>query len=163
MNRRAKLSALLVACAALVLLPAVAAAACPKTSLPAIEDEVMCPICGVPLANAGGPQAEHEREFIRNHVDKCESKQQIKAALVAEYGNEVLAMPGHSGFGLAAYLVPVGGLALAALALAAGAVRWRRARDAAPGRLGADAAAADGPGDAPARTALDIDIQKYDL
>ncbi|MBK5231133.1 MAG: hypothetical protein JJE27_08190, partial [Thermoleophilia bacterium] len=52
-----RLAALLAVCALLVPAAPAWAAACPKTSLPAIEDEVMCPICGVPLANAGGPQA----------------------------------------------------------------------------------------------------------
>ncbi|MFY9468724.1 MAG: cytochrome c-type biogenesis protein CcmH, partial [Solirubrobacterales bacterium] len=104
------------------------ASACPVTSLPAIENEVMCPICGVPLVNAGGPQAENEREFIRDLVDKCATKQQIKTALISEYGEEILAMPSGNGFGLAAYLVPIFGILLAAAGAGAGAVRWRRTR-----------------------------------
>lgn len=165
MIRVARLAAMLAVFALLV--PAAPAwAACPKTSLPAIEDEVMCPICGVPLANAGGPQAEHEREYIRDHVDACQSKRQIKDALVAEYGEEVLAMPGSSGFDLAAYLVPAGGLLLAALALAAGALRWRRGRDdddAAGLGAGAESAGHAGPGEPPAGADLDKDLQRYDL
>ena len=67
---------------ALLLAAPVAQAACPQTSLPEIQDEVMCMICGVPLENANGPSAEDQRTFIRERVEKCESKEQIKAALV---------------------------------------------------------------------------------
>lgn len=115
----------------------------------------MCPICGVPLVNAGGPQAENEREFIRDRVDECKTKENVKAALVAEYGDDVLALPGTSGFDLAAWIVPAAGIVLAGLALAIGALRWRRtgeARDAVPGVAG-DANAPD----------LDADLRRYDL
>lgn len=160
------LAALLLTLAAL--LPATAAAACPKTSLPAIEGEVMCPICGVPLVNAGGQQAENEREFIRDRVERCESKEQIKAALVSEYGEEVLALPGNSGFDLAAYVVPIAGIGVAAIALAAGALRWRRARGAPDDQAqGAHATGhgttGEGSKDAEDNSALDADLRRYDL
>lgn len=154
------LAALLLATASI--LPAAATAACPRTSLPAIEDEVMCPICGVPLVNAGGQQADNERNFIRDRVEKCETKQQIKAALVAEYGEQVLALPGSSGFDLAAYVVPVAGIGLAGIALAAGALRWRRAQGTADARADvAEVAGGGDPGDDGA--ALDADLRRYDL
>ena len=155
------------AAALLALAPAAAAAAdCRVTSLPEIEDEVMCPICGVPLVNAGGQQAENERNYIRDLVDDCKTKEQIKAALVDEYGDEVLAVPSADGFGLAAYLVPIGGIALAAVAVAIGAVRWRprsrtqqtAARSALRQRRG------DGRIARPStRGRLDSDMQRYDL
>jgi len=61
------LAALLALCA-LLAVPALAAAAVPRASLPDIEDEVMCPTCGVPLINAFSPQAEKERRFIRREI-----------------------------------------------------------------------------------------------
>ena len=132
----AVLAAALVAAAAL---PAVAAA-CPKTSLPDVEDEVICPVCGTPLALAGdAPQAERQRAFIRERVDRCESKPQIKAALEAEFGSDVLGAPSDEGANLAAYLVPALALALAGGATVAAALRWRRARTA-RGALGGDGA-----------------------
>lgn len=151
------------------LAPATAAAAeeCRKTSLPEIESEVMCPICGVPLVNAGGQQAENERDFIRGLVDECQNEVQIKAALVDEYGDEVLAVPKTEGFGLAAYIVPVAGIALAGVALALGALRWRRGRDedheTAAHESTAHQSAAQSPAPADAAGELDSDIQKYDL
>lgn len=159
MTARPRLIAVLTA-ALLALAPATAIAAeCRVTSLPEIEDEVMCPICGVPLVNAGGQQAENEREFIRDLVDQCKTKQEIKAALIDEYGDEVLAMPDSDGFGLAAYLVPIGGIALAAVAVALGALRWRRGRGEAVDEPMADGGPPPG-GEAPD---LDSDLRRYDL
>src|SRR5919204_3556478 len=94
--------------AALLLLGAASAtAAQPRASLPDIEDEVMCPICGTLLELSESPQAQRERAFIRRRIARGETKQQIKDALVAEYGQQVLALPGDSGFDLSAYLVPL--------------------------------------------------------
>ncbi len=152
------LAALVLSLLALLLAAPLAwAESCPKTSLPAIQEEVMCLICGVPLVNAGGPQAEDQRDFIRARVDQCESKAQIKAALVDEYGPRVLAVPSKSGFDLAAYLVPIIVLGLALGAIIFGAIGWRRSRevDAAQQEL------SDRPAEADSR--LDDDIEKYDL
>lgn len=139
---------------AFLLAAPVAEAACPKTSLPEIQDEVMCLICGVPLENAGGPSAEDQRTFIREHVEQCETKDQIKAALVDEYGPRVLAVPAKSGFDLTAWVVPIVVLLAALAGIAIGAVQWRRSRGGDPlpeGAAGPDSAE------------LDADIQRYDL
>jgi cytochrome c-type biogenesis protein CcmH len=99
----------------LLLALAAPAAAEPRASLPDIEDEVMCPICGTLLQLSDSPQAERERDFIRARIDQGQSKEEIKDALVAEYGPEVLAEPEGSGFDLTAWLIPGIGIALAAL------------------------------------------------
>ncbi|HEV2062807.1 MAG TPA: cytochrome c-type biogenesis protein CcmH, partial [Solirubrobacteraceae bacterium] len=78
-----------IACA----VPPVALAAEPRTSLPDVEDEVMCVTCNVPLNIAESPQASRQRAFIRRLVDRGLSKDEIKTRLVAEYGEDVLALP----------------------------------------------------------------------
>jgi cytochrome c-type biogenesis protein CcmH len=109
-----------------------AALACPRTSLADLEDEVMCPVCRTPLALATeAPQARRQRAYILRLVDRCKSKDEIKAALVAQYGREVLATPGDEGFDLAAWAVPALAIALAAGGLGVAALRWRRRRAAA--------------------------------
>jgi cytochrome c-type biogenesis protein CcmH/NrfF len=124
MSRRP--AVLLVLVALLVPAPVAVAAGCPRTSLPDLENEVMCLVCGVPLALADAPQAERERAFIQREVGECHSKRQIEAALVAQYGPRVLALPPAGGFRLAAYLVPALAVVLAALALGIAALTLRR-------------------------------------
>jgi cytochrome c-type biogenesis protein CcmH/NrfF len=110
---------------ALVAVPATAAsAACrQRANLADVESQVMCLVCGVPLGLADSPQASRERDFINGLIDRCESTQQIKAALVAQYGPRVLALPKDSGFNVAAYLVPFLALLFGG-GIAATAVRW---------------------------------------
>ena len=124
MRRLAILATLVLAVGAVAASPAWAAE--PRASLTDIEDEVMCPICGTPLSLAAAPQAERERAFIRRLIERGQTKDEIKDALVREYGEEVLATPNSGGFDLAAWLVPAGGLLLAALALVLGVRQWRR-------------------------------------
>jgi cytochrome c-type biogenesis protein CcmH len=123
-RRLAILATLVLAVAAVAASPAWAAE--PRASLTDIEDEVMCPICGTPLSLAAAPQAERERAFIRRLIERGQTKDEIKDALVREYGEEVLATPDSGGFDLAAWLVPAGGLLVAALALVLGVRQWRR-------------------------------------
>ena len=137
-------------------LAAPALATAPKTSLPDIEDEVMCPICGTLLELSDSPQANREKVFIRQRIARGETKAQIEDALVAEYGDQVLAVPKGSGFDLTAYLVPIAGFLIAAVALAFAVTRWRRRTpNGAPG----GPAAPEGP-DA---ERLEADIARYDL
>jgi cytochrome c-type biogenesis protein CcmH len=102
-------------------------------SLPDIEDEVMCVECKTALNVSTSAVAEQERAFIRRQIAMGKDKQEVKDALVEQFGPGVLATPEEKGFDLAAYLVPVvlGLLALAALAVAARRFR-RRPEEAAP-------------------------------
>jgi cytochrome c-type biogenesis protein CcmH/NrfF len=133
-----------------------AGAAEPQTSLPDVEDEVMCVTCNVPLNIAESPQASRQRALIRRLVDQGLTKEQVKAELVAEYGEDVLALPEEEGVNIAAYVVPIA-LVLAMLAAAAVVLpRWRR-------RMPASAATA---GAAPVSDAelarLDEDLKRYE-
>ncbi len=146
--------------AALALLTATAstAAAAPQTSISDVEDEVMCPICGTLLELAESPQAQRERALVRRLIAEGKTKAEVKDALLAEYGREVLALPGGSGFDLSAYLVPAIGFAIGAAALAVGVSRWRRAG----GPPDDGAGAAGGPSGEDAER-LEADLARYDL
>jgi cytochrome c-type biogenesis protein CcmH len=124
--RRLTLLALLTATLCALASPAGGAAAQPRTTLPAIEQQVMCVVCRTPLAVANGPQADAERRQIRRLIAAGRSERQIKDALVAQYGERVLALPRDHGFNLAVYLVPVAVVVLALALLAATLPRWRR-------------------------------------
>ncbi len=151
------LAALLIAVAALA---GPAFAAPQRASLPDIEDEVMCPTCGVPLALAFSPQAERERQFIREQIDQGRTKEQIKDSLVAEFGAAVLALPDtdDSSFNWAAYLVPLAAFLAAAVTIAVALRRWR-----------ARTATATDAGPPPAELSpsesarLEQDLTRYDL
>jgi cytochrome c-type biogenesis protein CcmH len=126
----------------------------PQTNLADIEDEVMCPICGTTLELSDSPQAEREREFIRLRIEQGQSKDEIKDALVAEYGEDVLAVPDSDGFDLTAWVVPALGIGLAALGVALAIARLARRRD-------RDDA---GPAIEPEQDArIDRDMKSYDL
>jgi len=129
-----------------------------KTTLSDVEDEVMCPVCGTALNLAAAPQADREREFIRRQITAGKTKEEIKDALVAEYGTEVLAEPPKSGFGLTAWLVPIAAILAAAIAIALGLRRWRRAGGSGDGPGGPDATL-----DPSERERLDEDLARYDL
>jgi cytochrome c-type biogenesis protein CcmH len=115
-----------VAIAVLMLLP-IAALGAPRPTLPALEPQLMCVTCKIPLNVAESAEATQERELIRELIAKGKDEAQIKNEMVAEYGPSVIATPSTKGFDLAAYLIPI----LVVLALIAVAVtllpRWRRA------------------------------------
>jgi cytochrome c-type biogenesis protein CcmH len=154
--RRASTVAILLA-TALVAFASPALAATPQTSLADVEDEVMCPICGTLLELSESPQAERQKAFIAALIVEGRTKQEIKDALVAEYGEEVLALPEGSGFNLSAYLVPVIAFFIAVVALAIGVARWRKEDN--PSGSGS---APSGPSDEDAKR-LEADLAKYDL
>jgi cytochrome c-type biogenesis protein CcmH len=159
-SRRA-LRAIAISVAVALLAAAPASAAQPQTSLNEIAAEVMCPVCGTLLELAESPQAQREKAFVQRLVDEGKDKDEIKDALVAEYGDAVLALPKGSGFSLSAYVVPIVAFAIAAVALALGVLRWRRAG----GGGGEDGPGAPAPaGPSPEDQArLDADLERYDL
>lgn len=146
--------AALLAAAALALSAPAAAQAAPA-SLVDVEDEVMCTTCNVALNVAESPQADRQRAFIRGLVAQGLDKEQIKAALVDEYGPDVLALPESDGFGVTAYAIPIGLLAVLAGGLALLLPSWRRR---APHDI-ADATVAELSDDDARR--LDDDLRRY--
>lgn len=146
-----------IAVLAILAVVAPVAAAAPRASLIEIEKQVMCPVCGTLLQLAESPQAQREKAFIRRLVAAGKTEAQIKDALVAEYGNEVLALPKGSGFSLSAYVVPIVAFVVAAIALAIGVLRWRRS-----GKGGDTAVPTDAPKGEDAER-LDADLARYDL
>ena len=110
--------ALLTLLAALLL---AAPAQAQRTSLPDIEDEVMCVECGTVLSVSNSPVAQQERDFIRRQVAAGKTKDQIKAALVDEYGEDVIADPKTPWM----WLVPVITALVAATGIGFAIRRWR--------------------------------------
>lgn len=143
--------------AALALAAGASGARAQQVDLVDIEDEVMCVTCRVPLNIAEGAQPDSQRDYIRELIAQGQTKEQIKQALVGEYGPEVLALPDQGGFGITAYAIPLALGALVVGGLALLLPRWRRrARAVAPG--GGDAVPALSDEDA---ARLDADLAQY--
>jgi cytochrome c-type biogenesis protein CcmH len=119
--------------AALVLVPA--AAACkPKTSLSALEGQVMCPICHTTLDQSQSGAADQIRAIIRAKIARCESADQIKRELVADFGVSILAAPPKHGFNLLAWVLPLVGIAVGSVVFGVLSWWWIRGREPAAGR-----------------------------
>jgi cytochrome c-type biogenesis protein CcmH len=128
----------------------------PRTSLTAVENDVMCVVCNEPLAVARAPQADAERRFISELIAQGESKAQIERALVAQYGPSVLALPPAHGFNLTVYVLPPAIVVLGAVGLAFALPRWRRRT-----RAAASAAAPVAPLGPEDRQRLDEDLARH--
>jgi cytochrome c-type biogenesis protein CcmH/NrfF len=115
--------------AALGLAGPAAACAQPRTSLNALEGEIMCPTCHTTLDQSDAPAAQRIEVFIRHRIDQCATESQIKDELVQNFGAGILAAPPHKGFDLLAWWLPLGGVMLGAVAVAFGVWRWSRTRD----------------------------------
>jgi cytochrome c-type biogenesis protein CcmH len=137
--------------AAVLAFPATALAAHPRTTLPDVEDEVMCITCGTALNVSQAPSADRERALIRRLIARGETKDQIKRAMVAQYGPKVLAEPHEE----ASWLIPVLLAILAAGTVALTVRRWRRTTQLEP--------LPTAELDAAEQARLDRDMAGYDL
>jgi cytochrome c-type biogenesis protein CcmH len=117
---------LAVVAAALALAGPAAACAHPRTSLPYLEGQVMCPTCHTTLDQSDSAAAHQIEVFISQKIAACWTAQQIESALVANYGPQILAAPPRKGFDLLAWWLPIAGVLAGALVLAVGVWRWSR-------------------------------------
>jgi cytochrome c-type biogenesis protein CcmH len=75
-------------------------------SLTEVAQELRCVTCGTPLDVSNAPAAERMKAQIAVRISQGATKQQIKDEFVREFGEQVLATPKKSGFGLIAWLLP---------------------------------------------------------
>jgi cytochrome c-type biogenesis protein CcmH/NrfF len=150
-----------VAALAVLLGGPVALAAAPRTTLPAVEEQVMCVSCKIDLQVAQSHQANRERAYIRGLIAEGRTLGEIKRALVEQYGPAVLAVPPSGGFDLAAYAVPAAVVLALVAAVALLLPRWRRQARAAQAARAGGGASPDGldPADA---ARLEADMARFD-
>jgi cytochrome c-type biogenesis protein CcmH len=91
-----------------------------------LEAELVCPICETTLDQSNAPVAERMKTIIRARIAAGDSEQEIKDALVEQFGPGVLAEPPGGGFGLLAWLFPLAGLVGGAVAIALLIRMWSR-------------------------------------
>jgi cytochrome c-type biogenesis protein CcmH len=127
--RRALLAAVLCSVAA----AAPAAASEERPTLAELEREVMCPTCeGQTLDQSNAPAAARVKAFIRERIRAGDTKSEIEAKLVADFGPAILAAPPRSGVHLLAWVLPLLGLLVGAVAVGVGVWRWSRVRASEP-------------------------------
>jgi cytochrome c-type biogenesis protein CcmH len=93
-----------------------------------IETELVCPSCHVPLDESNSPIAQQMKAFIRSHIALGWTKSRIESALAAQLGPGIYGVPRTHGFDLLAWVLPLGGIGVGAVALGAGAWHWSRRR-----------------------------------
>ena len=96
-----------------------------------LEAELVCPQCKEPLDESNSPIAQQMKAYIRKHIAMGWTKSRIIGSLVGppnNLGPSVLGVPRKHGFDLLAWVLPLGGIAVGAVALGAGAWAWSRSR-----------------------------------
>jgi cytochrome c-type biogenesis protein CcmH/NrfF len=127
-----------------------------RPTLAQLEKKFICPTCQTTLELSNAPIAERMREFIRARLAAGDSEEEIEEALVAQFGEAVLASPPKEGFNLLAWVLPLVGGAIAVAAVAVALRRWSRTRPpAAP-------AAAGAPLDPELERRLDDELRRFD-
>ena len=108
-----------------------------------MESVLVCPQCHTPLDESDSPIAQQMKAQIRKWIAAGWTKSQIEDAFVAQLGPAVLGVPQTHGFDLLAWVLPLGGIALGAVALGFGAWVWSRNRAADNAPLAGDGPALD--------------------
>ena len=106
-----------------------------------LESELVCLTCHTTLDESDSPIARQMKAYIARRIRQGATKSQIENELVAQFTDAVLAVPRKHGFDLLAWVIPLGGIALGAVALGFGAWRWSRvltAPGAEPGAVDAE-------------------------
>ena len=93
-----------------------------------LESELVCPICDSTLDTSNAEIARRMKAFIRIRIAAGDTKSEIKAKLVEQFGRGVLAVPPRQGFDWVAWLLPLAGIGVAAVAVGALAWGWSRSR-----------------------------------
>ncbi len=131
-QRRAAVALVLLVVALLVSHTTVALAGPPNAA--DLEAEIVCPVCKTTLDMSNAEIALRMKGYIRQRIAEGASAKVIKQELVDQFGGVVLAEPAKRGFDLLAWVLPIGGGAIGALALGFTARAWSRR-----GRLAASA------------------------
>jgi cytochrome c-type biogenesis protein CcmH len=132
-------------------------------TLAELEKEFICPTCQTTLELSNAPVADRMRAFIRERIAAGDSESEISEALVAQFGEGVLAAPPKEGFNLLAWVLPFAGIALAGAAIGVLAWRWTRHGGRAATPAGADPALNGRPKlDPELERRLDDELARYD-
>jgi cytochrome c-type biogenesis protein CcmH len=134
-----------------------------RPTLAELERELICPTCHSTLELSDAPIADRMRAFIRERIAAGDTKSEIKAQLVSQFGEGVLAAPPKKGFNLLAWALPLAGGLAAILVLALALRRWSRTRGEAAEEARVDPSAnGRAPLDPQLERRLDDELARFD-
>ena len=93
----------------------------------------MCPVCNTTLDQSNSLAARRIEAYIAGRIRAGDTKGEIKAKLVAQFGPAILAAPPRRGFDLIVWWLPIVGIVGAGVLIAVAAWRWSRAGASDPG------------------------------
>ena len=93
-----------------------------------LEGEIMCPTCHTTLDQSNSLEARRIEAFISTRIRAGDTKSEIKAKLVNQFGTVILAAPPRKGFDLIIWWLPIAGIVAGGLLLGVGVWRWSRLR-----------------------------------
>lgn len=92
-----------------------------------ISSTIKCPTCrSQSVAESDSAAARAIRGEVARRVDDGESADEIRAAIAATYGDEVILTPARSGIEGLVWILPVAALVLGLAGVSAALARWRR-------------------------------------
>lgn len=94
-----------------------------------LESEVICPTCHRTLDQSNSLEARQLEVFIARRIRAGDTKSEIKAKLVAQFGPSILAAPPKHGFDLLVWWLPSAGAMGAGAIVGVSAWRWSRTRE----------------------------------
>jgi cytochrome c-type biogenesis protein CcmH len=94
-----------------------------------IEAELMCDCgCSDILVNCTCERSEEMRGIITGMLNEGQTKTQVLATFVSQFGEVILSSPPRKGFNLVAYGVPMAGFFIGSVFAVTMARRWRSSR-----------------------------------
>jgi cytochrome c-type biogenesis protein CcmH/NrfF len=136
---------------ALVAFPSLASA----LSVNEVARELRCPTCNAPLDTSNSPAAIDMKRFISERIAEGWDKERIIDAMVADFGNQVLATPPKSGFNLVAWIVPAAVALIGVIMVPLLTRAWARRRSGADADAAPELSSAD-------RERIDAELRRLD-
>ena len=155
MRAAVRSAAVLVALAGVLILPGTALA-CNGWTEPNMETQLMCIVCHERLDQSNSEFSSRVRQHLIEWCNQGWTGGRVKNTLVAQFGEQILAAPPTSGFGLVAWTAPIAVLGGGAAVAAALAVVWSRRRRAGP------AAQSAVPVDPAMDARIDADMSRFE-
>lgn len=121
-----------------------------------LPHDLMSPFCpGRTLAECPSPQADELRLWILTQAAAGASEAEVEESLIDRFGEQILGAPRAEGWGLAAYLLPLGGFVLGGFV-----VFWVLRRLSSPAATGEDAPEAAPRAGAATRSPADPELER---